>query len=64
MEDQKQTWQASIVKDPDSDDFLLVFPEGFLQKAALVVGDQVEVEQVEQGILLRKISATNSDETV
>jgi hypothetical protein len=64
MEDKKQTWQASIIQDPDSDDFLLVFPEGFLMKAALVVGDQVEVEQVEQGILLKKISATNSDETV
>ena len=50
-----KSWILQVVKDPDSDDLMLEFPEEVLKAANLKVGDTLEWSIEGEQVILQKI---------
>ena len=55
MEKKAKSWILQVVKDPDSDDLMLEFPEEVLKGANLQVGDALEWRIEGAHVILQKI---------
>lgn len=55
MKKKTKSWILQVVKDPDSDDLMLEFPEEVLKAANLQVGDTLEWSIEGAQVILQKI---------
>lgn len=55
MERKTRSWILEVVKDPDSDDLMLEFPEEVLKASNLKVGDTLEWSIEGAQVILQKI---------